>query len=106
MLFPRVLSPTNVPSRTVSDLVITPVETAKDRQAFLRYPETLYANDPNFVCPLRIERRDFFDPKKNPFFNNADVELFLAKRDGRIVGRVTAHVYHSHNRTHNEKTGF
>lgn len=90
----------------MSDVVITPVESAQDRQAFLRFPETLYANDPNFVCPLRIERRDFFDPKKNPFFSNADAQLFLARKAGHVVGRVTAHVYHPHNRTHNEKTGF
>jgi GNAT superfamily N-acetyltransferase len=96
----------DVPSRTVSDLVITTVETPKDRQAFLRFPETLYAGDPNFVCPLRIERRDFFDPKKNPFFDNSEVRLFLARKNGRVVGRVTAHVYFSHNRVHNEKTGF
>ncbi len=85
---------------------ILPVRSNKERSEFLLFPEQLYADDPNFVCPLRIERRDFFDPKKNPFFNNADVELFLAKNDGRVVGRVTAHVYHPHNRTHHEKTGF
>lgn len=73
---------------------------------FLLLAESLYAESPHWVCPLRIERRDFFDPKKNPFFNNADVQLFLAKRDGKVIGRISAHIYHPHNRTHNEKTGF
>jgi GNAT superfamily N-acetyltransferase len=91
---------------TMSAVEIIPVTTAAEKKAFLRLPERLYAGDPNWVCPLRIERRDFFDPKKNPFFDNADVQLFLARRDGRWVGRITAHVYHNHNRTHNERTGF
>jgi GNAT superfamily N-acetyltransferase len=85
---------------------IIPVERASERRAFLRLPERLYANDPNWVCPLRIERQDFFDPRKNPFFDNADVQLFLAQRDGQTVGRISAHVYHKHNQTHGERTGF
>jgi GNAT superfamily N-acetyltransferase len=85
---------------------ILPVERSEDRRSFLTFPERLYGDNPNWVCPLRIERRDFFDPKKNPFFDNADVQLFLAKRDGKVVGRISAHIYHPHNRTHNEKTGF
>jgi GNAT superfamily N-acetyltransferase len=85
---------------------IVPVESPTDKRAFLRLPERLYANDPNWVCPLRIERRDFFDARKNPFFENADVQLFLARRDGRNVGRISAHVYHNHNNTHGERTGF
>lgn len=82
------------------------ISSQKARREFLVYPEGLYRNSPHWVCPLRIERRDFFDPKKNPFFDNADVQHFLARRDGKVVGRVSAHVYHPHNRIHNEKTGF
>ena len=85
---------------------ILPVERSEDRRSFLTFPERLYRDNPNWVCPLRIERRDFFDRKKNPFFDNADVQLFIARRDDKVVGRVSAHIYHPHNRTHNEKTGF
>ncbi len=87
-------------------LEIVHVSSAALQRQFLVYPEKLYSNSPHWVCPLRIERRDFFDPKKNPFFANADVQLFLAKRDGQIVGRISAHIYHPHNTTHHEKTGF
>ncbi|MBI3872395.1 MAG: N-acetyltransferase [candidate division Zixibacteria bacterium] len=90
----------------MSAIEIIPVTTPSQKRDFLRLPERLYAGDPYWVCPLRIERRDFFDPKKNPFFDNADVQLFLARREGRWVGRISAHVYHPHNRTHNERTGF
>ncbi len=90
----------------MSDIAVLPVQTTSEKTTFLRLPERLYADDPNWVCPLRIERKDFFDPAKNPFFADNDVELFLAWRDSRPVGRITAHIYHAHNRTHNEKTGF
>lgn len=89
--------------------MITVTQVSRDKtpaRDFLLYPEKLYSVNPNWVCPLRIERRDFFDPKKNPFFDSADVQLFLAKRDGVVVGRISAHVYHPHNQTHKEKTGF
>lgn len=76
------------------------------RREFLRLPETLHRDDPNWVCPLRIERRDFFDPRKNPFFDNADVALFLVRGPRGWIGRISAHIYHPHNRTHSEKTGF
>lgn len=85
---------------------VIPVVSSSLQREFLLYPERLYADSPHWVCPLRIERRDFFDPKKNPFFDNADVQLFLARRDGKVVGRISAHIYHPHNLTHNEKTGF
>lgn len=90
----------------MSAVAIVPVRTAEEKRAFLRLPERLYAGDPNWVCPLRIERRDFFDPGKNPFFDGADVQLFLARQEGRWAGRISAHIYHAHNRVHNEQTGF
>ncbi|HWO58018.1 MAG TPA: N-acetyltransferase [bacterium] len=86
--------------------VVAPADSRRDREEFLRFPEQLYARCPHWVCPLRAERRAFFDPRRNPFFANAEVQLFLARRDGQVVGRVSAHIYHPHNRTHNEKTGF
>jgi GNAT superfamily N-acetyltransferase len=85
---------------------VTLADSRRDREQFLRFPERLYVNCPHWVCPLRAERRAFFDPQRNPFFDNADVQLFLARRDGQVVGRVSAHIYHPHNRTHNETTGF
>lgn len=85
---------------------IIPVSSPQLKRVFLRLPETLYRGDPNWVCPLRIERWDFFDPEKNPFFDNADVALFLARRGSEWVGRISAHIYQPHNRTHHEATGF
>jgi hypothetical protein len=52
----------------------------------------IYADDPQWVPPLIMERKDFFNPKKNPFFKHADVKYFIAKRDGRDVGTIAATV--------------
>jgi hypothetical protein len=52
-----------------------------------------------------MEKRRF-DPKHNAFYQHADVRLFLARRDGRTVGRISAQVDSEHNRYHNERTGF
>jgi GNAT superfamily N-acetyltransferase len=49
------------------------------------------------VPPLRLERKEHIDPKKNPFFEHADVQFFLALRDGRVVGRISAHIDHNLN---------
>ena len=71
-------------------LEITPVRDRKDLGAFIDLPFRLYAGEPNWVPPLKFERRAFLDRSKNPFFEHADAEYFLARRDGRVVGRITA----------------
>jgi hypothetical protein len=71
-----------------SDVTVTPVQSAQDREAFIRFPYTLYAGDPNWVPPLEMERKDFLDPKKNAWFEFGSAELFLARRAGKVVGRI------------------
>lgn len=51
-------------------------------------------------------QRQLFSPKHNAFFQHADVQLFLARRGERVVGRISAHIDHEHNRYHHERTGF
>ena len=76
----------------MSEVVIRPVASRRDLSAFIRLPERLYSNEPNWVAPLRFERRHFLDRRRNPYFEHAKAEYFLAERDGRVVGRVTAQV--------------
>ena len=73
-------------------LEVRPVQTKRDRRAFLDLPYRLYATEKRWVPPLRIERKEHLDPQKNPFFEHAEVQFFLAERDGRVVGRISAHV--------------
>ncbi|HWF74120.1 MAG TPA: hypothetical protein VG186_12285 [Solirubrobacteraceae bacterium] len=78
-------------------LDVRPVAGKRDLDTFIKLPWRLYRNEPNWVPPLLFERRRFFDPERNPFFEHAEVEFLLAWRDGRAVGRITAHVDHSFN---------
>jgi len=68
------------------------VEGKGDRKQFLDLPYRLYSTEKRWVPPLRLERKEHIDPGKNPFFEHAEVEFFLARRDGRVVGRISAHV--------------
>lgn len=72
---------------------------------FIRFPLDLYSKDPFFVPQLNREMRVHFS-EKNPFFGHAEVKYFLARKNGRISGRIAAFVNRTHNEFHNEKTGF
>ncbi|MCP3099358.1 N-acetyltransferase [Myxococcus sp. K15C18031901] len=89
-----------------SDVQVTPVRDAAAKMTFIRFPASLYAGDPNWVPPLEMERKDFLDPKKNPFFDYAEVELFLARRGRDVVGRIAAIRNPRHLEIHGTKEGF
>lgn len=73
-------------------LRIQPVATRKDLLQFIQLPWHLYRDDPAWVPPLLQERLEFFDHKKNPYFEHAEVGLFLAWQNGQVVGRISAQV--------------
>ena len=81
------------------------VETKAQIRQFINYPFVLYKENSQWRPPLRIERAQQLDPKKNPGApkNRA---LFLAKREGRIVGRISAFINDTHNQNHSEQAGF
>ncbi|MCE9671098.1 N-acetyltransferase [Myxococcus stipitatus] len=89
-----------------SDVQVTPVRDAAAKMTFIRFPASLYAGDPNWVPPLEMERKDFLDPRKNPFFDYAEVELFLARRGREVVGRIAAIRNPRHMEIHGTKEGF
>ncbi len=73
---------------------IIPVSTKAELERFVRLPMRLSAKDPAWISPLIMERVEALTPKTNPFFEHADVQLWLARKDGRDVGRVSAQVDH------------
>ena len=73
-------------------LTIRPVVTKRDRGAFVDLPFRLYADDPNWVPPLKSEALGMITPGKNGWFSHAEAQLFLAERGGGVVGRVSAHI--------------
>ena len=78
----------------MSAVEIQVVTTADQMDRFIRLPGRLYAADPNFVAPLRLERKEALSPKKNPYFEHAEVQFFMARRDGRDIGRISAQIDH------------
>ncbi|HEY9166230.1 MAG TPA: hypothetical protein VIS48_08730 [Candidatus Kryptonia bacterium] len=90
----------------MSDIRIEPVHTKKDLMSFIKLPWKIYRNDPNWVPPLIMDRLKLVDTKKNPFYKHSEIELFLAKRDGEVVGRNAAIINENHNSFQNEKIGF
>lgn len=82
------------------------VTTRRERETWLRLPWKLYKDDPAWIPNLLILQREVIDPKKNPFFEHGEVQLFLALRDGIAAGRISAHVDRLHNQVHSERTGF
>ncbi|MCG8652483.1 MAG: N-acetyltransferase [Pirellulales bacterium] len=83
-----------------------PVETTADQKAFLKLERDLYRDQVHWVPPLWMVRRELVGFKKHPFYDDADRQAFLVRRDNQVIGRVLAIVNHAHNRLHKEKRGF
>ena len=73
---------------------VTPVSGKKALAEFVDLPFRLYAHDPNWVPPLKDEVYGLLTPSKNPWFEHAEAQLFLARRAGQVVGRISAHIDH------------
>jgi GNAT superfamily N-acetyltransferase len=72
------------------DVQVSLVATGLEKDRFIRMQWDFYGGDPNWVPPLLMERHEFLDARANPFFQHAEVALFLATRDGKPVGRIAA----------------
>lgn len=82
------------------------VENRKDFKEFLVFPWKVYRNYPNWVPPLFMEMKEKLNRKKNPFFEHAEMELFLARKDGEVAGRIAGIIDYNHNEYHKEKVVF
>ncbi len=74
------------------EISIQPVSGKRDLAAFIDCAYRLNASDPHWVAPLRSEMVELLTPGENPFFAHARVQFFLARRDGKVVGRISAHI--------------
>ena len=82
---------------------VSVVTSPADFKKFVLFPHELYRGNPYWVPPLIMDERDTLTRGKNPAFDNAEARLFLARRDGRIVGRVAGILSHAANRKYNTK---
>jgi GNAT superfamily N-acetyltransferase len=89
----------------MSEIKVSQVRSRADRNAFIRFPWRIYKNDPAWVPPLLIERKAFLDRKRHPFYRHGDAALFLARRNGEVVGRIMASDDPNYNAEHNSNVG-
>ncbi|HYD68178.1 dATP pyrophosphohydrolase [Azospirillum sp.] len=73
-----------------SDIEILPVAGRAELERFIRLPFALHRDDPHWIPPLLMERRDALSSSKNPYFRHAEAAFWIARRGGRDVGRVSA----------------
>src|SRR5579862_3725709 len=88
-----------------SDIVVTPVDGKSDLKAFIKLPKRLFAGHTGYVPHLDVERREAFSPKKTPLFKHVDVQCCLARRAGKVVGRISAQVDHAYLERYRDQTG-
>ena len=87
-------------------VTVSPVTNNKDKKVFMKFPWKIYKDDPHWVAPLMMDLRKMFNPKKHPFYEYGEMELFLARRGEEVVGRIAAihnPLFHDH---HDKHTGF
>src|SRR5262249_20789815 len=88
-----------------SELEVRPVSTAAEHAAFLELPYRIQGGDPHWVPPLRMERREHLDPRRNPWFEHAEAAFWVAGRGDRPVGRVSAQLDRLRLERHRDGTG-
>ncbi len=85
-------------------VTLTPVETTKELEEFIRFPWHVYQHDPYWVPPLISDQRNLL--RDHPFHQHAKVRYFLARREGKVVGRIAGIINERHNVHWDEKVGF
>jgi len=87
-------------------IVLAKVESKKDQKAFINFPHDLYAGDANYVPELYLSISEVLSKKKNPFFRHSEAHLYLARRAGKVVGRIACIRDNNYNEFHQCSIGF
>ena len=85
---------------------IAPARGRSGTEAFVSLPYALHRDDPGWTPMLRRDARVLVDPARNPFYEHAERELFIARLGGRVVGRIAAIHDRLHDLTHGDRVGF
>jgi len=90
----------------LAELQISKVQNNDDLMDFIHFPWEVYRDDLYWVPPLISDRREFLDPERNPFFQHARAEYYLAHRGSKLVGTIAAFTNDSYNEFQGVNTGF
>jgi GNAT superfamily N-acetyltransferase len=90
----------------MSTLVVQPVQSRREKKQFFQLPWQLYRGDANWIPPLRQNQLELLNYKPHPFYDDNEIQTFLALRDGQPVGRLAAITNNAHNRQYGERRGF
>ncbi|MBK9015625.1 MAG: hypothetical protein IPM82_17020 [Saprospiraceae bacterium] len=85
---------------------IKEVKSWGDKKRFIDFPHQLYEGDPNYVPEIFLGQKELLDDKKNPFFQHSKAQLYLALRNGKIVGRIAAIRNNNYNKFADANAGF
>src|SRR4051794_8290904 len=89
----------------MSNIQVSEVTSRRERDAFIKFQWQIYTNDQAWVPPLIIERKAFLNRKEHPFYKHGDAALFLARNNGKIVGRIMACDDPKYNSLHGTNVG-
>lgn len=82
------------------------VSSKSDLKEFIKFAWEIYDGDPHWVPPLIMDKMNLLNKEKNPFFHHAEIQLFIAYRNGETVGRIAAIKNDLHNEVHKDNVGF
>lgn len=89
----------------MSNLVVAPVASRRDKKQFIELPWALYRNDPNWVPPLRSDEKELVGYRAHPFYERNRVQTFVARRGSQVCGRIAAILNQGHIELH-DRRGF
>ena len=90
----------------MTNVRIEPVETRRQQKQFVELAWQINADNPQWVPPLRRSQQELLGYKPHPFHDDADVQTFLATRDGKPCGRIAAIIHRAHERRYKERRGY
>lgn len=98
--------PTRVPDRTLVRIDVLDLRRKRDRARFLDVSDAVQRRDPNYIAGLRMERMKFFDTAHNAALAALEIQAMVAVREGKDVGRITAHIDRAYDQYHGVKAGW
>lgn len=90
----------------MENIIVRPISTKSEIKQFIKFAWKIYKDDPYWVPPLIFDKMKILDKNKNPFYEHAEMQLYVAERNGEMVGRIAAIKNDLHNKYHNDKVGF